>query len=71
MIAAARLGVRSVGGRGRGLLLTTRSRSVGRSAAMAGGDSLYKYSALDIDGKETKLSKFEGKVSLVVNVASF
>jgi len=33
-------------------------------------DSLWKYSAKDIDGQELSLSKFEGKVGLVFNAAT-
>jgi len=33
-------------------------------------DSLWKYSALDIDGNELSLSQFEGKVGLVFNAAT-
>ncbi len=36
----------------------------------AGGKVIYKFNVKDIDGKEVKLSKFQGKVLLVVNVAS-
>ena len=32
---------------------------------------MYKYSALDIDGVDTPMSKFEGKVALVVNTATY
>jgi len=43
----------------------------GEAAKQPVYDSLYKYTALDIDGVETKLSKFEGKVSLIVNTATY
>lgn len=32
--------------------------------------NVYKYSVLDIEGEEVKLSKYKGKVLLIVNVAS-
>ena len=34
------------------------------------GDTPYDFSVKDIDGKEVDLSKYRGKVILVVNVAS-
>jgi glutathione peroxidase-family protein len=33
-------------------------------------DSLWKFTVKDIDGQDLSLSKFEGKVGLVVNVAT-
>jgi len=45
----------------------TRAKASAESAMF---DSLWKYSAKDIDGQELSLSKFEGKVGLVVNVAT-
>ena len=43
----------------------------GEAAKQPVYDSLYKYSALDIDGVDTPMSKFEGKVALVVNTATY
>jgi len=34
------------------------------------GDNIYQFSAKDIDGQEVELSKYAGKVCVVVNVAS-
>ncbi len=40
--------------------------------AFTGGssDSVYQYKPTNIDGEETSLSKYEGKVLLIVNTAS-
>lgn len=40
------------------------------SAAMAGEKSIYDFTMKDIDGKEVSLSRYKGKVLLLVNVAS-
>lgn len=40
------------------------------TASMAEPTSIYDFTMKSIDGKETKLKKYEGKVLLVVNVAS-
>ncbi|XVE71275.1 hypothetical protein DITRI_Ditri10aG0138000 [Diplodiscus trichospermus] len=45
-------------------------RSSGIYARAATEKTLYDYSVKDIDGKDVSLSKFKGKVLLVVNVAS-
>jgi len=55
------------------LFCPSNNRTQTRAKAGAGSemfDSLWKYSAKDIDGQDQSLSKFEGKVGLVVNVAS-
>ena len=41
-----------------------------RLLAESKGDNIYQFSARDIDGKVTDLSKYEGQVCVVVNVAS-
>ncbi|KAK8660846.1 hypothetical protein V6N13_051754 [Hibiscus sabdariffa] len=46
------------------------SRSSGIFARAATDKTLYDYTVKDIDGKDTPLSKFKGKVLLIVNVAS-
>ncbi|KAE8687480.1 Phospholipid hydroperoxide glutathione peroxidase [Hibiscus syriacus] len=46
------------------------SRSSGIYARAATEKTLYDYTVKDIDGKDTPLSKFKGKVLLIVNVAS-
>ncbi|KAA3458075.1 putative glutathione peroxidase 8 isoform X2 [Gossypium australe] len=46
------------------------SRSSGIYARAATDKTLYDYTVKDIDGKDTPLSKFKGKVLLIVNVAS-
>jgi glutathione peroxidase len=40
------------------------------TVAMAGGKSVYDFTMNSIDGEPTSLSKFQGKVVLLVNVAS-
>ena len=40
------------------------------TVAMAGGKSVYDFTMNSIDGEATSLSKFQGKVLLLVNVAS-
>jgi hypothetical protein len=55
------------------LFCPSNNRTQTRAKAGAGSemfDSLWKYSAKDIDGEDQSLSKFEGKVGLVVNVAT-
>ncbi|KAB2627945.1 glutathione peroxidase 7 [Pyrus ussuriensis x Pyrus communis] len=47
-----------------------KSRSFGVYARAATERSLYDFTVKDIDGKDVPLSKFKGKVLLVVNVAS-
>ncbi|KAM1330082.1 hypothetical protein FF1_042769 [Malus domestica] len=47
-----------------------KSRSLGVYARAATERSLYDFTVKDIDGKDVPLSKFKGKVLLVVNVAS-
>lgn len=34
------------------------------------GDTIYGFTVKDINGNDTPLSKYEGKVALIVNVAS-
>nr|KJB06659.1 hypothetical protein B456_001G038600 [Gossypium raimondii] len=46
------------------------SRSSGIYARAATDKTLYDYTVKDIDGKDTPLGKFKGKVLLIVNVAS-
>ncbi|KAE8654539.1 Phospholipid hydroperoxide glutathione peroxidase [Hibiscus syriacus] len=46
------------------------SRSSGIFARAATDKTLYDYTVKDIDGNDTPLSKFKGKVLLIVNVAS-
>ncbi|KAL4303279.1 hypothetical protein GQ457_10G003000 [Hibiscus cannabinus] len=46
------------------------SRSSGIYARAATDKTLYDYTVKDIDGKNTPLSKFKGRVLLIVNVAS-
>jgi len=60
-----------VGGTGAGLFLASRS-GMGpvRLLAESKEDNIYQFSARDIDGKVTDLSKYEGQVCVVVNVAS-
>ncbi|KAL1809074.1 hypothetical protein ACET3Z_026064 [Daucus carota] len=48
----------------------SESSVVSIKARAATGKSLYDFTAKDIDGKDVNLSKFKGKVALVVNVAS-
>ena len=40
------------------------------TVAMAGEKSIYDFTMNSIDGESTPLSKFQGKIVLVVNVAS-
>ncbi|PON68657.1 Glutathione peroxidase [Trema orientale] len=47
-----------------------KSRFSGVYARAATDKTLYDFTVKDIDGKETPLSKFKGKVLLIVNVAS-
>ncbi|KAF4347540.1 probable phospholipid hydroperoxide glutathione peroxidase [Cannabis sativa] len=47
-----------------------KSRSSGVFARAATDKTLYDFSVKDIEGKEVPLSKFKGKVLLIVNVAS-
>ncbi|OMO90689.1 Glutathione peroxidase [Corchorus olitorius] len=47
-----------------------KSRSFGIYARAATEKSLYDFTVKDIDGKNVSLSKFKGKVLLIVNVAS-
>ncbi|CAN6721999.1 unnamed protein product [Malus baccata var. baccata] len=47
-----------------------KSRSLGVYARAATERSLYDFTVKDIDGKDVPLSKFKGKVLLIVNVAS-
>ncbi|XVF48257.1 hypothetical protein PTKIN_Ptkin03bG0175500 [Pterospermum kingtungense] len=47
-----------------------KSRSLGIYARAATEKTLYDYTVKDIDGKDVSLSKFKGKVLLIVNVAS-
>lgn len=42
----------------------------GTSSTATKGETPYDFSVKDIDGKEVDLSKYRGKVILVVNVAS-
>eukprot|EP00930_Biecheleria_cincta_P086963 TRINITY_DN76220_c0_g1_i1.p1 TRINITY_DN76220_c0_g1~~TRINITY_DN76220_c0_g1_i1.p1 ORF type:complete len:156 (-),score=18.43 TRINITY_DN76220_c0_g1_i1:427-858(-) len=57
-------------------LLGTRATNVGRRFFGGGGSkevagsSVYDFKVNDIDGKEVSLSQYEGKVLLIVNVAS-
>lgn len=44
--------------------------STGKASGAAGGSSLYDFTATGIDGDEIPLSRFRGKVCLVVNGAS-
>ncbi|XP_030466230.1 probable phospholipid hydroperoxide glutathione peroxidase [Syzygium oleosum] len=46
------------------------SRSSGVHARAATGKTLYDFTVKDIDSKDVSLSKFKGKVLLIVNVAS-
>jgi glutathione peroxidase len=39
-------------------------------AKLTSSNSIYQYSVTDIDGKEVALSKYKGKVIVIVNVAS-
>ncbi|KAK9279090.1 hypothetical protein L1049_012765 [Liquidambar formosana] len=52
-----------------GFVFKSRS-SAGIYARAATEKSLYDYTVKDIDGKDVSLSKFKGKVLLIVNVAS-
>ncbi|XP_031482972.1 probable phospholipid hydroperoxide glutathione peroxidase [Nymphaea colorata] len=61
---AASLSVRRRGRRGK------LSPGVAYSAASVSGKSIHDFAVKDIDGKDMSLSKFKGKVLLVVNVAS-
>ena len=56
---------------GRTSLTGARTRSSSSVVAMAGEGGLWSYTAKDIDGVDVDLSKFAGKVALVVNTASF
>ncbi|XP_017982885.1 PREDICTED: phospholipid hydroperoxide glutathione peroxidase 1, chloroplastic [Theobroma cacao] len=47
-----------------------KSRSSGIYARAATEKTLYDYTVKDIDGKDVSLSRFKGKVLLIVNVAS-
>ncbi|ONI32940.1 hypothetical protein PRUPE_1G395200 [Prunus persica] len=47
-----------------------KARSLGVYARAATEKTLYDFSVKDIDGKDVPLSKFKGKVLLIVNVAS-
>ncbi|XP_050366780.1 probable phospholipid hydroperoxide glutathione peroxidase [Argentina anserina] len=47
-----------------------KSRSSGFYARAATEKTLYEFTVKDIDGKDVTLSKFKGKVLLIVNVAS-
>ncbi|KAH9798748.1 hypothetical protein WN943_000202 [Citrus x changshan-huyou] len=47
-----------------------KRRSFGVHATAATEKSLYDFTVKDIDGKDVPLSKFKGKVLLIVNVAS-
>ncbi|KAL4650699.1 phospholipid hydroperoxide glutathione peroxidase 1, chloroplastic-like [Castanea sativa] len=51
-----------------GFLLNSRSFSVNARAATE--KTIYDFNVKDIDGKDVSLSKFKGKVLLIVNVAS-
>jgi hypothetical protein len=46
------------------------SKANTKSAPIMAESSAYDFKVKDIDGVETDLSKFKGKVSLIVNVAS-
>ncbi|XP_050218055.1 phospholipid hydroperoxide glutathione peroxidase 1, chloroplastic [Mercurialis annua] len=48
----------------------SKIRSFGVSARAATEKSIHDYTVKDIDGKDVSLSKFKGKVVLIVNVAS-
>lgn len=63
--AAATAGIAVVGGGG---LALSASRMFSVSAQSQ--DSLHQFSARDIDGHQVDLSKYAGKVCVVVNVAS-
>ena len=39
-------------------------------AELAASDTIYQFTMKDIDGNEVPLKKFEGKVLMVVNVAT-
>lgn len=47
-----------------------KKRSLAITARAAAEKSLYDFDVKDIDGKDVSLSKFKGKVLLIVNVAS-
>ena len=49
---------------------TAPGRGVAKTEEEPMFDSLWKYTAKDIDGVDLPLSKFAGKVGLVVNLAS-
>ncbi|KAF9681328.1 hypothetical protein SADUNF_Sadunf06G0214600 [Salix dunnii] len=48
----------------------SKARSFGVSARAATEKSIHDFTVKDIDGKDVALSKFKGKVLLIVNVAS-
>ncbi|KAJ6406129.1 hypothetical protein OIU84_009784 [Salix udensis] len=48
----------------------SKARSFGVSARAATERSIHDFTVKDIDGKDVALSKFKGKVLLIVNVAS-
>lgn len=50
---------------------TDEVRKTGAGSVMAGHERLYDFTLNDIDGKPVSLSRFRGKVLLVVNTASF
>lgn len=50
---------------------TDAVRRTGAGSPMAGQERLYDFTLHDIDGKPVSLSRFRGKVLLVVNTASF
>ncbi|KAI9118325.1 hypothetical protein K1719_010657 [Acacia pycnantha] len=51
-------------------VFASRSRSFGVYARAATEKSIHDFTVKDIDGKDVSLSKFKGKVLLIVNVAS-
>ncbi|XP_028792674.1 probable phospholipid hydroperoxide glutathione peroxidase [Neltuma alba] len=51
-------------------VFTAKSRSSGVYARAATEKSIHDFTVQDIDGKDVSLSKFKGKVLLIVNVAS-
>ncbi|XP_015869706.2 phospholipid hydroperoxide glutathione peroxidase 1, chloroplastic [Ziziphus jujuba] len=53
-----------------GVFLKSRSSFSGIYARAATEKTLYDFNVKDIDGKDVPLSKFKGKVLLIVNVAS-
>ena len=52
------------------LLLVLAALSLLQAAGVSAADSIYNIQLKDIDGKSTTLKPFEGKVMLIVNVAS-